>query len=789
MQNQAIINKFRLAVKHVNNIDDFERSIKSFKIEKEKGDLFELFAKLYFTLIPEYQSFRYYMYQEIPPLIKDRLHLPDKDKGVDGILMDDNVVYTVQVKFRSNVDTIIPFGDLATFMALSYGSDVKHIDSGIFFTNCLNVCDELVNDKYMIVNRGSFTKCNAHFWNNVRRFLKNQPVDIRIPKTPTVFQSQVLNLCKKYYETNDYGRLYMPCGTGKSLMGLWISSLLKCKKIFVAVPSLYLLSTSFEVWAENIRALNNVKFILIGSDLDRRKNKIEFEYKLTTNKDEIAEFTKKCTDKDCTYVFITTYQSADVMISACKETKFTFDIGIYDEAHRTTGDKKKEFSQLLNEISLSKYRLFMTATERIYRENVLTKETSVYSMNDKAVYGDVIYTYSTRMAITNGQLVDYDINALLIDNAEVLNAIKNNSYVEELQKTYDIKMILTCYMILKSFSTIGMNHMLVFCNKNAKAKEMNDIVKQLLLTETFENSDIDCWVLTGESSMTKRKQVVNSFENAKNGIIFSAKIFGEGVDIKICDSVCFTDNKQSTVDIVQYVGRCLRKYEKNPYKLSHVLIPCVIDGDSNILEENIEEFKKIKQILKAMSTTDDIVSEKFSIITSGNLVVPFNENGKDRDEIKIGIDIEGLKESILVSIFDKFGDPLTESRKALIFENEKRYVNNEDLLISIDECNKFLKDSGKQLLIDRHKRGNFVKFCVGSRIFEELKKKYYYSTDMFEKVVRKLKIDSVHKYKHRYHLDSQLPPMHYIDNGFYEDIDLNFNVVSLFDDNIKVYEC
>lgn len=405
-------------------------------------------------------------------------------------------------------------------MALAYGTDVKNIGKGVFFTNCINVCDELLNDKYMIVNRESFKKCDPLFWENVRRTLENHPPLIKAQKTPLPYQSDILKICERYYENNKYGRLYMPCGTGKSLMGLWIASdVLKCKKIFIAVPSLYLLSATFETWVENIQDVGDVKFILIGSDIEKREQCIEFEYNLTTKQDEIMNFIDRYTN-NCTYVFITTYQSAEIMINACNDTNFTFDIGIYDEAHRTTGEKKKEFSKLLNESNLSRYRLFMTATERVYRDklNITTNECDeVYSMDDTTTYGDVIYTYSMRQAITNGQLVDYNIVGLLINKEEVVEAIKNNTYVNNLQKMYDIKTIVTCYMVLKSISEVGMTHMLVFCNKNEKAGEMNTIMKDLIVSNLFNNCNIKCWALSGDSSMTKRKQVIKSFESSENG--------------------------------------------------------------------------------------------------------------------------------------------------------------------------------------------------------------------------------------------------------------------------------
>ena len=76
--------------------------------------------------------------------------------------------------------------------------------------------------------------------------------------------------------------------------------------------------------------------------------------------------------------------------------------------------------------------------------------------------------------------------------------------------------------------------------------------------------------------MNKRKYEINEFELMPIGIISSARIFGEGVNIKSCDSVCFVDGKGSIVDIIQYIGRALRKCESIPNKLAYIIVPFIM---------------------------------------------------------------------------------------------------------------------------------------------------------------------------------------------------------------------
>ena len=119
--------------------------------------------------------------------------------------------------------------------------------------------------------------------------------------------------------------------------------------------------------------------------------------------------------------------------------------------------------------------------------------------------------------------------------------------------------------------------------------------------------------------MNIRKEEVKNFENSKIGIISSARIFGEGVNIKICDAVCFADNKSSAVDITQYVGRCLRKCEDiKPNKESYVLLPFFYDCKNNGNFFNINDknspYYRILKVLKTLGDSDDRIQHKFRLL-------------------------------------------------------------------------------------------------------------------------------------------------------------------------------
>ena len=92
----------------------------------------------------------------------------------------------------------------------------------------------------------------------------------------------------------------------------------------------------------------------------------ELGIRSTTEKAEIQKFLTKASSK--TKIVIATYDSGKTLADASKEIGHTFDIGIFDEAHKTCGSINKRNAHLLFEKNISiARRLFMTATERVQR--------------------------------------------------------------------------------------------------------------------------------------------------------------------------------------------------------------------------------------------------------------------------------------------------------------------------------------------------------------------------------------------------------------------------------------
>jgi predicted helicase len=225
----------------------------------------------------------------------------------------------------------------------------------------------------------------------------------------------------------------MPCGTGKSLAAFWIANEMKAKHVLIAVPSLALLQQTLKVWTREF-LINNIQpdWLCVCSDDTVKEDQdsfVSYTYDLgievTTDKDEIRKFLK--TKSKNIKVIFTTYQSGKVTAQGSKG--FTYDLGIMDEAHKTVGHKDKPMAHLLHQKNIRiKHRLFMTATERLFRAN----KEEYLSMDDESDYGKIIYELTFKDAINSKPPIisDYKIITFGISEPEIEEIYQDNKFLQ-----------------------------------------------------------------------------------------------------------------------------------------------------------------------------------------------------------------------------------------------------------------------------------------------------------------------------------------------------------------------
>lgn len=151
----------------------------------------------------------------------------------------------------------------------------------------------------------------------------------------------------------------------------------------------------------------------------------ELRYPATTEPVRLAAEMAKRHDAQHMSVVFSTYHSIDVISRAQYEHDLAdFDLIICDEAHRTTGatfdeDDESNFVKVHDAgfIRAAK-RLYMTATPRIYGDNVKASaekdNVALCSMDDESLYGKELFVITFSEAVKRGLLVDYKVIVLAV---------------------------------------------------------------------------------------------------------------------------------------------------------------------------------------------------------------------------------------------------------------------------------------------------------------------------------------------------------------------------------------
>ena len=482
------------------------------------------------------------------------------------------------------------------------------------------------------------------------------------------------------------GKLIMACGTGKTFTSLRIAEHLagKGKRVLFLVPSLSLLSQTLREWTQD--ADLPLRNFAVCSDSEVGKYKkdddrtfvrpSDLNYPATTNAKSLYQAASVLHDAEHMTVVYSTYHSIDVIYQAQAQYGLPeFDLIICDEAHRTTGatfdgDDESAFVRVHDSDYIKGVkRLYMTATPRIYVDDAKAADgVTVYSMDDEAHYGKEFFVLTFSQAVSQKLLVDYKVIVLAIDQAHVerrLQELLRDDTGSEL-KIDDAAKIVGCWKALSKYGLSGeegalynpMRRAVAFCQVIEKeykgsrhkvsskliADEFSKVVKKYQQKETEEwlkdNPDlltppslamiceakhVDGGMNAGEKE-SRLQWLKTDIPDNTCRILSNVRCLSEGVDVPALDAVLFLTPRNSKVDVVQSVGRVMRRAEgkKQGYVILPVVIPPGIEPEA-ALDKN-ENYKVVWDVLNALRSHDD----RFDA-----MINKLEFNGKDTDKLEI----------------------------------------------------------------------------------------------------------------------------------------------------------
>jgi predicted helicase len=339
-------------------------------------------------------------------------------------------------------------------------------------------------------------------------------------------------------------------------------------------------------------------------------------------------------------VIFSTYQSIQAIADAQKKGLPEFDLITCDEAHRTTGvtlagDDDSHFVKVHDQDFIkAKKRLYMTATPRLYADSAKSKakenEAIVCSMDDEKIYGQEFHHLGFAEAVATGLLTDYKVMVLAVDEKYVSATFQRQlADANNELKLEDAVKITGCWNGLsKRFAAESdredvqgdiapMRRAVAFAGTIAASeKRFTEMFSQII--EEYqklhpEEEILPCEVqhVDGKQNVMVRNQKLDwlKADTSNQGnlcrILSNARCLSEGVDVPALDAVIFLSPRNSVVDVVQSVGRVMRRAEGKKY--GYIILPIGIPADMTPEEalKDHEKYKVVWQVLQALRAHDD----------------------------------------------------------------------------------------------------------------------------------------------------------------------------------------
>lgn len=614
---------------------------------------------------------------------------PGTDAGIDLVAVeavtDSPKVFAIQAKFYAEDAKLRKSDGIDSFLSALGKQPFTH---GLLFLTTFQASHHVIEavqkrDKPVNVIALNDLENSAIDW---PKWFTQKSVVLKERKTPRPYQQSAIANVVSGLSLADRGKLIMACGTGKTFTALRLAEQMVGAggRVLFLVPSLSLLSQTLTEWTQETATPMHSFAVCSDSEVGKGRDRDddyqmlvhELQYPATTDAKALAREVAKRQDAEHMNVVFSTYHSIDVISQAQKLHGLgEFDLIICDEAHRTTGasfdgEDESAFVKVHNQdVIRGAKRVYMTATPRVYgvaaKAKAETDSIVLYDMNDTANFGETLHTLSFSEAVHGlGILCDYKVIVLTISedhiskNLQRLLADADNSL-----RVDDAAKIVGCWRALSkldtqddlSFDPEPMRRAVAFCqvievNKGAKTHKVSSKNIAAMFQAVVEEYQEELRKANPEHQdaishlVCEAQHVDGGMNAAQKGakldwlkapspdntcrILSNVRCLSEGVDVPALDAVLFLTPRNSQVDVVQSVGRVMRKPANSSKKLGYVILPVVIPAGlqpEEALNDN-KTYKVVWEVLQALRSHDD----RFDA-----MINKLDLSGQDRSKMEI----------------------------------------------------------------------------------------------------------------------------------------------------------
>ncbi|MGX6965075.1 DEAD/DEAH box helicase, partial [Tetragenococcus halophilus] len=617
-------------------------------VQRERGTLFEKLVLAYLKHEPTYKA----LYQNVWLLsdVPDDYGISKKDTGVDLVAEQKNGdLVAIQAKFythRVGKDSINSFVAELGKSYYQHGLIVSTVDE--WNSNARETIEQ--NEKGIEIIGLSDLRNSQIDWSQFN-FERPEKVTIKKPKQLRGYQQTAKENALNHFKEHDRGQLIMAPGTGKTFTSLKIAeALAKAQstpfKVLYLVPSIQLLTQTLRGWNNDTEL--TMTSMAVTSDRDASRGTDENEdikaadigYPATTSSQKILQNWRDFEEGQPTdmVVIFSTYQSIDVIGEAQKKGLPEFDFIISDEAHRTTGahESTKEasiFAKVHSNHNIQGLkRMYQTATPKIFGEsakrNAKEKSILLASMDDESKYGAVFFRMGFGQAVSHDILTDYKVMVLAVDEAAIQKDMQRTlADPENGLNIDDVGQIVGIWngMMRRNgyknpvknspYDGAPLERAIAFTRTIEESKKVSDqfekVINEYIGNAVDEQSvHLSMRHADGQMNALQKEEILDWLANPNKPadearIVSNVRFLTEGIDISTLDAVIFLSPKKSQVDIVQAVGRIMRKAEGKDY--GYIILPIVIPTDETpetILDNN-KNYETVWQVINALRSVDE----------------------------------------------------------------------------------------------------------------------------------------------------------------------------------------
>ncbi len=642
--------------------------------ERDKGDRFERFLKSYLQTEPKYVDLfsDVWMWQEWP----GRDNRPDT--GIDLVAKDryTGELTAIQAKFYDPARSL-PKQEIDSFFT-ELGKEP--FASGMIVTTARNwskhaeaaLTGQTKPVQRVDVNNLAESRIDWSLFDPERPEVLYKGVG----KEPRKYQREAIQDVISGFRDEDRGKLIMACGTGKTFTSLKLVEEMVPKggAVLFLVPSIALLQQTLNEWLAqtdiDLRAFAVCSDASVGRREHEDVSANDLGYPATTDPQKLFYRFRMASGSDSVSVVFSTYQSIDVIHQAQELGLPEFDLVICDEAHRTTGISQpgSDDSAFVrvhdNDFLRAKKRLYMTATPRVYVEDSKAKAAKngivTYSMDDEHAYGPEFHHLGFGRAVEMGHLADYKVLILAVDEESVASSFKDLLAREGDMNLDDVARIVGCWNGLSKRGVNGerlsitddapMQRAVAFARNIKESKAIAhqlDVIGQELVMNAQDGTSalgMKAKHVDGTFNVLERSARLDWLQAGDSAsecrILTNAKCLTEGVDVPSLDAVLFLNPRNSQVDVVQAVGRVMRRAEGKEY--GYIILPIAVPASQDpetALNDN-KKYKVVWDVLQALRAHDDrfeAMINKIDLDKKANDridVIGVGGDNQDRDQAK-----------------------------------------------------------------------------------------------------------------------------------------------------------